>query len=176
MKLTPGGTLVVESDRDLRGTLRLVGPDGEEYVRCWRDGFRSIDLEGRRTTVPNVTPSCYSVEVLDRGGSDLDGLTGIARARWQNRPGEGTPEDVAVCEESGATHDRSAAVREACDARRGVPGGRAPRGDGEHIPAGFVWLDGMPLAAHHGLRVRAGMSSHQPRIPRWPRTPAALDT
>jgi hypothetical protein len=30
--LTPGGTLVIESPRDLRGRVRLIQPDGEEYV------------------------------------------------------------------------------------------------------------------------------------------------
>jgi hypothetical protein len=66
--LTPGGTLVVESPRELRGRLRLVRPDGEEYVRCWCNGIAGIDLEGRRTTVANVTPGTYAVEVRDASG------------------------------------------------------------------------------------------------------------
>ena len=66
--LTPGGTLVVESPRNLRGRLRLVRPDGEEYVQCWCNGIASIDLEGRRTTVPHVTPDRYTVELFDAAG------------------------------------------------------------------------------------------------------------
>jgi protocatechuate 3,4-dioxygenase beta subunit len=63
--LTPGGTLVIESARSLSGQVRLVQADGEEYVRCWCNGIASIDLEGRRTRVPNVTPGAYTVELLD---------------------------------------------------------------------------------------------------------------
>ena len=66
--LTPGGTLVVESPRELRGRLRLLRPDGEEYVRCWCNGIAGIDLEGRRTTAANVTPGTYRVEVFDAAG------------------------------------------------------------------------------------------------------------
>jgi len=66
--LTPGGTLVVQSPRDLHGRLRLVRPDGEEYVRCWCNGIATMDLEGRRTTIPNVTPDRYTVELLDTAG------------------------------------------------------------------------------------------------------------
>lgn len=40
--LTPGGTLVIESARNLRGRIRLVDPDGEEYVRCWCNGIADI--------------------------------------------------------------------------------------------------------------------------------------
>jgi protocatechuate 3,4-dioxygenase beta subunit len=66
--LTPGGTLVVVSPRDLRGRLRLVRPDGEEYVRCWCNGIATMDLEGRRTTIPNVRPDRYTAELLDAQG------------------------------------------------------------------------------------------------------------
>lgn len=63
--LTPGGTLVIESPRDLRGRIRLIQPDGEEYVRCWCNGIADIQLKGRRTTVENVTPGPYMVELAD---------------------------------------------------------------------------------------------------------------
>jgi hypothetical protein len=63
--LTPGGTLVIESERDLRGRVRLVQPDGEEYVRCWCNGIADIQLKGRRTSVENVTPGSYTVEIVD---------------------------------------------------------------------------------------------------------------
>jgi 5-hydroxyisourate hydrolase-like protein (transthyretin family) len=61
--LTPGGTLRIESQRDLRGRLRLVQPDGEEYVRCWCNGIADIELGGRVTVVENVTPGAYTVEL-----------------------------------------------------------------------------------------------------------------
>lgn len=63
--LTPGGTLVIESSRDLKGRVRLVQPDGEEYVRCWCNGIAEIQLKGRRTSVENVTPGSYTVEIVD---------------------------------------------------------------------------------------------------------------
>ena len=66
--LTPGGTLVIESGRELRGRLRLVRPDGEEYVRCWCNGIAGIDLEGHTTTAANVTPGSYRVEIIDANG------------------------------------------------------------------------------------------------------------
>ncbi len=67
--LTPGGTLRFESPRDLRGRVRLVQPDGEEYVRCWCNGIADIELSGRATTVANVTPGTYTVELIDVQGS-----------------------------------------------------------------------------------------------------------
>jgi hypothetical protein len=63
--LTPGGTLIIESERELRGRVRLVQPDGEEYVRCWCNGIAEIQLKGRRTSVENVTPGSYTVEIVD---------------------------------------------------------------------------------------------------------------
>jgi protocatechuate 3,4-dioxygenase beta subunit len=67
--LTPGGTLVLESERPLRGRVRLVGADGEEYVRCWCNGLADIDLEGRRTRVEHVTPGSYTLQILEDGGA-----------------------------------------------------------------------------------------------------------
>ena len=69
--LTPGGTLVIESARELRGRVRLVRPDGEEYVRCWCNGIAGIDLNGRRTTAENVAPGSYRVEIVDAAGRGL---------------------------------------------------------------------------------------------------------
>jgi uncharacterized GH25 family protein len=63
--LTPGGTLVIESPRDLRGRVRLIQPDGEEYVRCWCNGIAEIQLKGRWTSIENITPNSYTVEMLD---------------------------------------------------------------------------------------------------------------
>ena len=33
--LPRGGNLSIRSTRDIRGTARLIQPEGEEYVRCW---------------------------------------------------------------------------------------------------------------------------------------------
>jgi hypothetical protein len=65
--LTPGGTLVIESARALQGRVRLLQPDGEEYVRCWCNGIADIQLKGRRSTVENVTAGGYTLEVLVGG-------------------------------------------------------------------------------------------------------------
>jgi len=73
--LTPGGTLVVESERDLRGRIRLVRPDGEEYVQCWCNGIADIQLKGRRTTVPNVTAGSYTIELGDEVGAASGGTS-----------------------------------------------------------------------------------------------------
>ncbi|MGH3114326.1 MAG: MSCRAMM family protein, partial [Gaiellaceae bacterium] len=71
--LTPGGTLVIQSARDLRGRIRLLQPDGEEYVRCWCNGLADIELKGRSTTVANVTPGAYAIELMDDQGTPFGG-------------------------------------------------------------------------------------------------------
>jgi carboxypeptidase family protein len=81
--LTPGGTLVLTSERSLQGRVRLVQPDGEEYVRCWCNGIAAIQLKGRRTTVENVTAGAYTVEVVD-------GAAGIAPRPAVIREGQTT--------------------------------------------------------------------------------------
>jgi 5-hydroxyisourate hydrolase-like protein (transthyretin family) len=63
--LTPGGTLVIESARNLRGRIRLMQPDGEEYIRCWCNGIADIKLEGRRTSVDHVAPGTYTIELVE---------------------------------------------------------------------------------------------------------------
>jgi large repetitive protein len=63
--LTPGGTLLVESPRNLRGRIRLLQPDGDEYIRCWCNGIAEILLEGRRTLVEHITPGRYMLDVMD---------------------------------------------------------------------------------------------------------------
>jgi hypothetical protein len=63
--LTPGGTLVIESPRKLQGRIRLVQPDGEDYVSCWCNGIAEITLTGRRTTIEHITPGHYNVVLVD---------------------------------------------------------------------------------------------------------------
>jgi protocatechuate 3,4-dioxygenase beta subunit len=62
--LTPGGTLIVESAEPITGKIRLLQPDGEEYVRCWCNGIAEITLSGRRTEVENITPGAYTLELV----------------------------------------------------------------------------------------------------------------
>jgi hypothetical protein len=45
--------------------VRLIQPDGDEYVQCWCNGIADIQLGGRRTTVEHVTAGGYTLEVLD---------------------------------------------------------------------------------------------------------------
>jgi hypothetical protein len=59
---------VLESEQPLDGRLRLVDDTAEEYVRCWCNGLADIDLEGRRTTVENITPGTYTLEVVALDG------------------------------------------------------------------------------------------------------------
>jgi 5-hydroxyisourate hydrolase-like protein (transthyretin family) len=63
--LLPGGTLVIDSGRDLRGKVRLVRPDGEDYIRCWCNGIADITVRGRHTSVPNITAGAYTLEMTD---------------------------------------------------------------------------------------------------------------
>lgn len=79
--LTPGGTLVLEAERPLRGRVRLVGEDGEEYVRCWCNGLADIDLDGRRTTVEHVAPGHYTLEVLEQSGATSTQRVAIREAQ-----------------------------------------------------------------------------------------------
>jgi hypothetical protein len=75
LALTPGGTVVVEYERGLPGRILLRQPDGAEYMRCWRNGIADVRVRGRRTTVPNVAPGAYTVEIVD----DVDGVRGGAQ-------------------------------------------------------------------------------------------------
>jgi hypothetical protein len=75
--LTPGGTLVLDSEQDLRGRIRLVKPDGEEYVRCWCNGIADIQLTGRHTKIVNVTPGTYAIQLVDHAGAARTGPTVI---------------------------------------------------------------------------------------------------
>ena len=81
--LTPGGTLLLASEKSLHGRVRLLQPNGEEYVRCWCNGIAEIELKGRRTTVENVTAGPYTVELVD-------GALGIAPRPVVIREGQTT--------------------------------------------------------------------------------------
>ena len=66
--LTPGGTLIVRSDRKSSDLVKLIHPNGEEYVRCQCNGIAEIRLSGTVTTIENVAPGNYAMHVLDASG------------------------------------------------------------------------------------------------------------
>ena len=73
--LTPGGTIIFESGRTLHGRVRLLQPDGEEYVRCWCNGIADIELKGKKTVVENVAAGSYMVELIDEPGASPQSVT-----------------------------------------------------------------------------------------------------
>jgi len=66
--LPRGGKLLLRSNQDVRGTARLLLPDGDMYVRCWCNGVADIEINGRTTTVEAVSPGSYTLEVTPAGG------------------------------------------------------------------------------------------------------------
>jgi Carboxypeptidase regulatory-like domain len=66
--LTPGGTLVVKSDPASFDLVKLVRPNGEEYVRCECNGIAEIRLTGTSSTIKAVAPGSYTMQVLDMNG------------------------------------------------------------------------------------------------------------
>jgi hypothetical protein len=66
--LTPGGTLIVQADRASADLVKLVMPNGEEYVRCQCNGIAEIRLTGITTTIENVAPGSYTMQLLDPRG------------------------------------------------------------------------------------------------------------
>lgn len=69
--LTPGGTLVIRTQRAAAEVVKLVMPNGEEYVQCHCNGIAAIRLSGPVTTVPHVAPGSYTMQVLDGDGRVL---------------------------------------------------------------------------------------------------------
>ena len=68
LALTPGGTLIVQADRPSADLVKLVMPNGEEYVRCQCNGIAEIRLTGATTTIDHVAPGTYTMHVLDARG------------------------------------------------------------------------------------------------------------
>jgi Carboxypeptidase regulatory-like domain len=65
LPLTPGGTLVIQADGESYDLVRLVLPNGEEYVRCHCNGIAEIRLIGQTTTIEHVAPGTYAMQLLD---------------------------------------------------------------------------------------------------------------
>lgn len=64
--LRRGGTLVLRSNDDLHGTVGIVQPDGELYAsRCAYTG--TVPLNGRLTTITDIAPGSYTLEVTPVG-------------------------------------------------------------------------------------------------------------
>lgn len=88
--LTPGGTLIVKTERDATETVKLVLPGGEEYVRCECNGIAAIRLTGKNTRIEHVAPGAYSMQVIGAGGKVLavvpvqvtEGGTSVVEAKW----------------------------------------------------------------------------------------------
>jgi protocatechuate 3,4-dioxygenase beta subunit len=68
MALTPGGTLVVQTETASSDLVKLVMPTGEEYVRCECNGIAEIRLTGTKTVIEHVAPGRYTLQVLDIQG------------------------------------------------------------------------------------------------------------
>jgi len=66
--LTPGGTLVVQTETASSDLVKLVMPTGEEYVRCECNGIAEIRLTGTKTVIEHVAPGRYTLQVLDIEG------------------------------------------------------------------------------------------------------------
>ncbi|PYQ28413.1 MAG: hypothetical protein DMF56_16525 [Acidobacteria bacterium] len=68
LALTPGGNLIVHTDKPSNDLVKLVMPSGEEYVRCQCNGIAEIRLTGTTTTIDHVAPGRYTMQVLDAQG------------------------------------------------------------------------------------------------------------
>jgi len=68
LALTPGGNLVVRTERASSDLMKLVLPSGEEYVRCQCNGIAEIRLTGTTTTIDHIAPGRYTMQVLDAEG------------------------------------------------------------------------------------------------------------
>ncbi|HJQ41296.1 MAG TPA: carboxypeptidase regulatory-like domain-containing protein [Thermoanaerobaculia bacterium] len=68
LALTPGGNLIVRTEKALGDLVKLVMANGEEYVRCQCNGIAEIRLTGTTTTIDHVAPGRYTMQVLDPEG------------------------------------------------------------------------------------------------------------
>ncbi|MBV9493379.1 MAG: carboxypeptidase regulatory-like domain-containing protein [Acidobacteria bacterium] len=66
--LPRGGKIAMRSEKTLRGSVRLVLPNGEPYVRCWCSGIAETRIEGTLTVIDAVSPGIYTLELMPTGG------------------------------------------------------------------------------------------------------------
>jgi hypothetical protein len=64
--LPRGGNLLLKTTTGIRGTARLIQPDGQPYVRCWCNGVAAIEITGPVTLVDHVAPGAYKLELKGR--------------------------------------------------------------------------------------------------------------
>ena len=89
--LTPGGTLIVRTDRESSDLVKLVQPNGVEYVRCHCNGIAEIRLTGKTTTVEHIAPGNYTMQVINAQGKTIarypvviaEGGTAVAEVRLE---------------------------------------------------------------------------------------------
>jgi protocatechuate 3,4-dioxygenase beta subunit len=87
--LTPGGSLVVKSKSSTRQRARLVTADGNPYPRGMDpSGLFSIDPSPGATTVTNVAPGMYRLQILDNADHVLTSVDVSV--------GEGTVQQVEI--------------------------------------------------------------------------------
>jgi len=65
--LPRGGSLSLRTTTGIRGTARLIQPDGQPYVRCWCSGIAEITIDGPSTLVDRIAPGAYTLEVTPAG-------------------------------------------------------------------------------------------------------------
>ncbi len=68
IELTRGGTLVIAAGTNASELVKLVKPNGEEYVLCYCNGISEIRLQGATTKVDHVAPGAYRMDVIDGAG------------------------------------------------------------------------------------------------------------
>jgi protocatechuate 3,4-dioxygenase beta subunit len=65
VSMTPGGTLLIKSKSPTPLRARLIGADGMPYGRGFGQGIVSLAASPGVTTLPNVAPGTFRLEVLD---------------------------------------------------------------------------------------------------------------
>jgi hypothetical protein len=66
--LSHGGSLVVISHDAATDLVKLVAPNGEEYVQCYCSGIATIRLKGKSTTIEHVQAGNYMLQILNGSG------------------------------------------------------------------------------------------------------------
>jgi hypothetical protein len=68
LALTPGGKLIIRSEQNAAELVKLVHPNGEEYVQCYCNGIAEVRLKGSETVIEHVAPGAYTLRVFDEQG------------------------------------------------------------------------------------------------------------
>lgn len=65
--LPRGGSLSLRTTTHIRGSARLIQPDGQPYVRCWCSGIAEITIASPATLVDRIAPGAYTLEITPVG-------------------------------------------------------------------------------------------------------------